>query len=110
MVFTSYPGQALWPALCGFLRNNEVQNLLGEGDNDTTGQGQEAVASLGRVMGLQGKTYLDNTPAQQNEAHGPDQTEDKGTQVVDHGQGIIGRIGRHGQPQDHGTSENSAGS
>lgn len=78
MVFTSYPGQAVWPALCGFLRNDKVQNLLGEGDDDTTGQGQETVASLGRVMGLQGEAHLDNAPAQQNETYGTDQTEDKG--------------------------------
>ncbi len=92
MAFTSYPGQAVWPALCGFLRNDKVQNLLGEGDDDTTGQSQEAVAPLGGVMGLQGKAHLDNTPAQQNEANGPDQTEDKGTQIVDHGQGIVGGV------------------
>lgn len=55
-----------------FSRNDKVQNLLGEGDDDTTGQSQEAVAPLGGVMGLEGKTDLHDTPAQQNEAHGPD--------------------------------------
>ena len=85
-----------------------LQNLLGEGDDDTTGQSQEAVASLGGVMGLQGQTHLDNAPAQQNETHGPDQAEDKGTQVVDHGQRIIGSIGGHGQSQDHSAGEYGA--
>ena len=98
----------MWPALCGFLRNDQVQNLLGEGDDDTTGQSQEAVAPLGGVMGLQGKAHLDNAPAQQNEAHGPDQAEDKGTQIVDHGQGIAGGVSGHGQTQDHGTGEYGA--
>ena len=91
-----------------FSRNDKVQNLLGEGDDDTTGQSQEAIASLGRVMGLQGKAHLDNAPAQQNEAHGPNQAEDKGTQIVDHGQGIVGGVGGHGQTQDHGTGEYGA--
>ena len=59
-------------------------------------------------MGLQGKTHLDNASAQQNEAHGPDQAEDKGTQIVDYGQGIIGSIGGHGQSQNHGTGEYGA--
>ena len=58
-------------------------------------------------MGLQGKADLDNAPAQQNEAHGPDQAEDKGTQIVNHGQGIVGGIGGHGQTQDHCAGEHS---
>ena len=59
-------------------------------------------------MGLQGKAHLDNAPAQQNEAHGTDQAEDKGTQIVDHGQGIVGSVSGHGQAQDHGTGEYGA--
>lgn len=57
-----------------------------------TGKGQETVAPLRRVMRLQGEAHLNNAPAQQNEANGPDQTEDKGTQIVDHGQGIVGGV------------------
>ena len=34
--------------------NDEVQDLLGKGDDNTASQGQEAVGPLGRVMGLEG--------------------------------------------------------
>ena len=64
---------------------DEVQDFLGKGDDDTTGQSQENVGALGRIVGLQRQTNLDNAPTQQNQAYRTDQTEDKGGQVIDYG-------------------------
>ena len=59
-------------------------------------------------MRLQGKTHLNNAPAQQNEAHGPDQAEDKGAQVVDYRQRVASGIGGHSQTEDHSAGEYGA--
>ena len=40
-------------------------------------------------MALKRETHLDNTPAEQDQTHRTDQTEDKITEVVHHGEGVI---------------------
>ena len=52
------------PFVRGILTGNEGQNLLGEGDDDAAGQSQEAVGTLAGIVGLEGKTHLNNAPAQ----------------------------------------------
>ena len=88
--------------------SDKGQNLLGESNNYAARQGQEAVGTLGRVVALEGEAHLNDAPAQQNEAHGPDQAEDERGQVVDNGEGVAasggGGKGRHGAAahQGHG--------
>ena len=75
---------------------DEGQDFLGEGDDDAAGQGQEAVGTLAGIVGLEGKAHLNNAPAQQDQAHSPDEAEDELTEVVDNGQGIGGGEGGSG--------------
>lgn len=70
------------------LADNQVENLLGKGDDDTACESEKAVRSLRGIVGLQGQTDLHNAKAQQDKSDGTDQTEDKGGQVVDNGNGI----------------------
>ena len=67
---------------------NHVQNLLGKGDDDTACQGEEAIGTLGRIMGLQGQTNLDNAPTQQDQTHGPNHAEDEVRQIINNGERI----------------------
>lgn len=99
------------PPLCADKSgDDEVQDLLGEGNDDAASKGQEAVGTLGRVMGLQRQTDLNNAPAQQNEADCTDQPEDKGGQVIDHGERVAGcGKGRNGQPQQERQRQDGCG-
>ena len=72
------------------LADDQVENLLGKGDDDTACESQETVRSLRGVVGLQGQTNLHDTEAQQDKSDGTDQTENKGGQVVDNGNGVAG--------------------
>ena len=85
---------------------NHGQNLLGEGDDNTACQSEEAIRTLGRIMGLQGQTHLHDTPAQQDQTHGPDHAENKVGQVVDNSERIAagGRC-RDRKPNHHGHSQ-----
>ena len=84
------------------LPSDEGQNLLCKSYDDTARQGEKTVRPLGRVMGLEGEAHLDNTPAQQDQAHRPDQAEDELRQIVDHLQGVISGEGRHGTAAQQG--------
>lgn len=83
---------------------DESQDLLGEGDDDAAGQGQETIGTLAGIVGLEGKAHLNDAPAQQDQAHSSDEAEDELTEVVDNGQGIGGGEGGsgHGHHQRHG--------
>ena len=63
--------------------NNQVQDFLGEGDDDATGKSQEAVAALGGVVALERQANLNDTPAKQDQTNGADESENKIGQVVD---------------------------
>ena len=80
----------------GLRAGDKGQNLLGKSDNDAARQGQEAVGTLGGVVALEGEAHLDDAPAQQDQAHGPDQAEDERGQVVDDGERVatLGGKGR----------------
>ncbi|CUQ84296.1 Uncharacterised protein [Lachnospira eligens] len=58
-------------------------------------------------MALERKTHLDDTPAQQNEAHGADQAEDEIRKVVDHRDGVAGSVGSNGHAQHKGHRQDS---
>ena len=61
----------------GLRAGDKGQNLLGKRNDNAARQGQEAVGTLGRVVALEGEAHLDDAPAQQDQAHGPDQAEDE---------------------------------
>ena len=91
--------------------DDEVQNLLGEGDNDTAGQGEKAVGPLGGVVALEREAHLDDAPPKKDEAHRADEAKDEGGQVVDHGERIApgargkgghGAAPQQGEDHDHG--------
>ena len=75
---------------------DQGEDLLGEGDHDAAGDGEDAVGTLGGVMGLEGQAHLQDTVPQQDEAYRPDEGKDKVGQAVDHRQGIVGGQGRDG--------------
>ncbi len=64
--------------------------LLGEGDQQAAEQTQKALGALAGVVGLDGHTDLDDAPAQDDDADGPDRGEDEVGQVVDDGEGVRG--------------------
>ena len=78
-----------------FLSSDECQNLLGKGNDNASGKGQEPVGTLGRVVGLEGKADLNDAPAHENESDGPDQSKNKIGQVVDHADRVVGGKGRN---------------
>ena len=85
-----------------FLPNYQVQNLLGEGDDDTTGKGQEPVGSLGRVVRLKGHAHLHDAESQKDEAYSPDESKDECGQVVYYSYGVINREHCHSPHCHHG--------
>ena len=70
---------------------DQAEDLLGEGDDDTARDGQDAVRALGRVVALQREAELQDTEAQQDDSDGADQAEDEVAEVVDYRDGIIRR-------------------
>ena len=46
-------------------------------------------------MRLKRESHLDDAPAQQDQADGPDQGKDKLREIIDHRQRVIRRQGRH---------------
>ena len=55
-------------------------------------------------MALEGEAHLNDAPAQQDQAHRPDQAEDELRQIVDHLQGSSAGEGRHGAAAQQGRS------
>ena len=98
------------PLCLGILAGDQGQDFLGEGDDNAAGQGQEAVGTLGGIMGLQGQANLDDAPAQQDQTDGADQAEDELRQVIHHSQGIAaGGRGRQRQSDDAGDGQHGHG-
>ena len=62
--------------------------ILCKGDDDTACKGKEAVGSLRRIVGFQGKTDLNNTEAEQDKSDCTDESENEIGQIVDNGQRI----------------------
>ena len=89
------------------LADDQVEDLLGKGDDDTARKGQETVRSLRRIVGLQGQTDLHDAEAQQDKPDGTDQTEDKGGQVIDNGNGVAGSKSRDRSTEDECRTHNS---
>lgn len=81
---------------------NQGEDLLSKGDHDTAGDGEDAVGTLGGVMGLEGQAHLQNSVAQQDEPHRPDQREDKVGQAVDHRKRVVGSQGWDSHHGCHG--------
>ena len=52
------------------------QDLLGEGNEHTAEQAEEALAALAGVVALDAKANLHHAPAQDDDADGPDAGED----------------------------------
>ena len=57
-------------------------------------------------MGLQGQADLHNAEAQQDKTNGTDQPEDKGRQVVDNGNGVVGGKRRNRSAEDECCTHN----
>ena len=62
---------------------NEGQDLFCKGDDNAPRQGEKPVGPLAGVVALEGKPHLDDTPAQQDHPHCPNEAEDKVGQLVD---------------------------
>lgn len=68
---------------------DKVKDFLGEGDYQSTGQGEETLRTLGGIMALEGQTDLYDTPAQQNHTNGTNQGENECGKVVYHTERIV---------------------
>lgn len=68
---------------------DKVEDFLGKGDYQPTGQGQEPLRTLGGIMALEGQTDLYDTPAQQNHTNGTNQGENECRKVVYHSERIV---------------------
>ena len=66
------------------LAGDQVEDLLGKGDHDAACNGEHTIGALGGIVALEGQTHLQNAEAQQDEANGADQRENKLTQIVDY--------------------------
>lgn len=67
---------------------DQVQDFFGKGDDNSACQGKKPLGALAGVVGLKAQAHLNHAPAQQDDTHSPDQTEDEVGQVVHHGQGV----------------------
>ena len=83
-----------------FLAGDEGQDLLGEGDHDTAGNGQHTIGTLRRVMRFQRQTELKHTEAEQDDTYGSDQSEDEFAEFVDDLDRIV-ICKRHGRKREH---------
>lgn len=71
-------------SLC--LARNEIKDFLCKRYNYTTRKCEKTVCSLRRIVGLQRKTDLNDTKAEQNKTDSTDKSENKVRQIVDNGQ------------------------
>lgn len=62
---------------------DERQDLLGEGDDDTAGDGQHTVGTGRGIVGLERDTELQYAEAEKYDTYGSDEPEDKIGEVVD---------------------------
>ena len=70
------------------------ENFFCKGDHQTAEQAQEALGTLAGVMRLDAHAYLYDAPAEDDDADGLDDIENKIRQAADNGQRIIGGQGR----------------
>ena len=66
-----------------FSAGDQRQDLLGERNDDTASNSQDAVCALGRIVRFERQTDLQNAKAKQDQADRADQGKDKITQIVD---------------------------
>ena len=65
-----------------FSAGDQRQDLLGERNDDTASNSQDAVCALGRIVRLERQTDLQNAKAEQNQADRTDQGKDEIAQVI----------------------------
>ena len=83
-VYTSFPGEKSGRALpsrkwsfvfsvhaLSASTGDQSQDLLGKGNDNTTGHGEHSIGSLAGVMGFKAEADLKNAEAQQDNTHGP---------------------------------------
>lgn len=71
---------------------NQAQDFLGKGNEQPAKKAQKALGSLAGVVALYRHSHLHNTPAQDDNANGPDAGENKVGQIVHNTQGIVRSI------------------
>ena len=70
---------------CFFLYSADGrEDFLCESDHQTAEQAQKTLRALAGVMALDRHTYLDDAPAEDNNADGLDRGKDEVRQIVDH--------------------------
>ena len=74
-----------------FSAGDQRQDLLGERNDDTACDGQDAVRALRRIVRFERQTDLQNAEAKQNQADRANQRKDKIAQVIDNGKRITVR-------------------
>ena len=66
-----------------FSAGDQRQDLLGERNDDTARDGQDAVRALRRIVRLEGQTDLQNAKAEQDQADRANERENEVAQIVD---------------------------
>lgn len=83
------------------------ENLLRKGYHEAAEQAEEALGPLAGVVGLKAHAHLHDPPAQNDDAQGLDDGEDKFRQIVDDGERIgPGGESRDGQRRAEGQEQN----
>ena len=87
---------------------DDRQNLLRKGDHEAAEQAEEALGPLAGVVGLKAHAHLHDPPAQDDDAQGLNDREDKFRQIVDDGEGVAasGGEGRDRQSGAEGQEQN----
>ena len=70
---------------------DKVKDFLGEGDDKAACESEKPLGALAGVMGLEREAHLDNAPAQENEANGPDKGEDERGEIAHNSQRVVCR-------------------
>ena len=94
--------------LCWFVSALYGRTLLRKGYHEAAEQAEEALGPLAGVVGLKAHTHLHDAPAQDDDAQGLDDRENKIRQVVDDGEGVAasGGEGRDRQRGAEGQDQN----
>jgi len=83
---------------------NQIKNLLGKSNHNTSREGQEAVGSLAGIVALEGQTDLHDAEAKHDDANGSDKTENEVGQIVYNLDRVVGGVNGH---HADGTEQNS---
>ena len=85
-----------------FSAGDQRQDLLGERNDDTASNSQDAVCALGRIVRFERQNDLQNAKAKQDQADGTNERENKVTQIVDNRQRIaVRRESRDNKNRQH---------